>query len=127
MSVNKQIILGRLGKDPDLREAGETKVCNFSVATSYKRSGGDEDVTWHNIVAWGRTAEVMAQYLKKGDEVYIEGRTVHETYEKDGQTKNVTKVVVNNFSFVSGRRGESAANTGDTSGPSNGNDDDLPF
>ena len=93
MSVNKAILIGRLGKDPELKytPAGSA-VCSFSLATSRRWKGQDgeakDDTTWHNIVAWGRQAEVMKEYLHKGKEVYIEGRINNRSYEdKEGNRK----------------------------------------
>jgi len=93
MSVNKAILLGRLGKDPELRYTPSGKaVASFSLATSERWTGQDgqknESTTWHNIVAWGKQAELIKEYLRKGREVYIEGRIDNRSYEKkDGSGK----------------------------------------
>lgn len=85
-NVNKAIVVGRLGSDPDVRYTNEgTAYCRFSVATSEKYKD-KEETTWHRIVVWGKDAESCGQYLSKGDLVYVEGKMVHDTYEKDGQT-----------------------------------------
>jgi single-strand DNA-binding protein len=139
-SVNKQILLGNLGKDPELREVGSKKKCGFSMATSetWKDKDGNkqEKTTWHNIVAWDKKAEILHQYLKKGDRVYIEGHTDNRSYEKDGATKYITEVVVDDFTLL-GNRGEGGGNKekdeggGGNKGGSNkggsSNGDDLPF
>lgn len=104
--VNKAIIVGNLGGDPELKytKAG-TAACNFSVATSEKwndKEGNPQERTeWHRIVAWGRTAEVCAEYLNKGSKVYLEGRIQTRTYEKDNETKYVTEIVAQDVTFLS--------------------------
>ena len=108
MSVNKAILLGNLGKDPELKHTASGKtVVNFSMATSERwTSDGEkqESTTWHNIVAWGKQAEVMAEYLRKGKQVYIEGRIANRSYDdKDGNKRYISEVVVQNFSFVGGK------------------------
>ncbi|MCP4684939.1 MAG: single-stranded DNA-binding protein [bacterium] len=143
MSVNKAILLGRLGKDPELRYTPSGKaVASFSLATSERWTGQDgqrnESTTWHNIVAWGKQAELIKEYLRKGREVYIEGRIDNRSYEKkDGSGKAyISEVIVQTFQFV-GSRGDSqgspepsAAPSGEAAAPSGtatSDDDDLPF
>lgn len=96
-SVNKVIILGRLGQAPEVKQAQGTTLCNLSVATSrrYKDRDGNrqEDTEWHRVVLFGRTAEIAQQYLQKGSEVYIEGRLRTRTYEKNGQKHYATEIV----------------------------------
>jgi len=140
MSVNKAILIGRLGKDPELRYTpGGQAVASFSLATNRRWSGSDgqkkEQTTWHNIVAWGKQAEIMKEYLRKGQEVYLEGRIDNRSYEKkDGSGKAyVSEVVVENFRFIGSRGGESSdstspAPTPEAPAPAGGDDDDdLPF
>jgi single-strand DNA-binding protein len=93
-SVNKAIILGNLGRDPEIRytQSG-TAVCNFSVATTYKPKKGEEVTEWHNIIAWDRLAEICGEYLTKGSQVYIEGRLQTSSWEKDGVKKYKTEIV----------------------------------
>lgn len=97
-SLNKVMIIGNLGKDPESKMTPTGKsVSNFSVALSerYKdKSGNWQDKTeWVNVVVWERLSELAAQYLKKGSKVYIEGRISTRSYEKDGATRYVTEVV----------------------------------
>ncbi len=144
MSVNKAILLGRLGKDPELRYTPSGKaVCNFTIATSERWSGQDgqrqESTTWHNIVAWGKQAEVIKEYLSKGREVFIEGRIDNRSYDKkDGSGKGyISEVIVQNFSFVGGRQDAAPGGGGQSAPPARddspspegagGDDDDLPF
>ncbi|MEK7269755.1 MAG: single-stranded DNA-binding protein [Planctomycetota bacterium] len=112
MSVNKAILIGRLGQDPDVRYTpGGQAVANFSIATdeSYTDKNGvkQEKTEWHRIVAWGRTGELAGQYLKKGREVYVEGRIeTREWQDKDGNKRQTTEIRANNITFLSGGRGE---------------------
>lgn len=101
MSVNRIMLLGRLGRDPELRQTGNGKsVCNFSLATSEKW-GDREETTWHNIVCWGKTAEHCAKYLTKGREAFIEGRLTKRSYEsKTGEKREAVEVVADRVTFV---------------------------
>ena len=99
-SVNKVILVGRLGKDPEVRYTqGGKAVANFSIATdeSYKDAQGEKQkkTEWHNIVVWGNSVEAFVQkYLHKGDMVYIEGKLQTRSWEKDGQKKYTTEINV---------------------------------
>lgn len=108
MSVNKVILVGRLGKDPELTYVGaNTALCKFSLATtdSYKdKSGNKQETTeWHNIVVWGKLAEVCNLYLKKGSQAYLEGKIQYRSYEKDGQTRYYTEINANEIQFLGGK------------------------
>lgn len=98
-SVNKVVLLGRLGRDPETRYAsdGGTPICHLAVATSrrYKDRDGNrgEETEWHNVVLFGKTAEIAQQYLQKGSEVYIEGRLHTRSYEKDGVKRYSTEII----------------------------------
>lgn len=114
-SVNKVILLGNLGRDPELRYTpGGQPVANFSIATSESwnkkdGSGREEKTEWHRIVAWGRTAELCAQYLAKGRTVYIEGRLQTREWEnKEGQKQRTTEVVANTVQFIGSPGGAGA-------------------
>ena len=110
-SVNKVILLGNLGKDPELKSTpGGIAIATFSLATSSSvkdKDGNWQDKTeWHNIVAFQRTAEIAAQYLKKGNKVYIEGRLHSESWDdkETGQKKYKTEVIVNELVLLGGPR-----------------------
>lgn len=111
--VNKVILIGNLGADPELRYTGSgTAVCNLRIATneSYKDGNGQmvEKVEWHNVVAWARLAEICGEYLKKGSQVYFEGSLQTRTYDdRDGNTKYVTEIKAREMMMLSGRGGES--------------------
>ena len=99
---NSVRLLGNLGGDPEIKEFdGGNKLAKFSVATNdyYTDKKGEKQKTteWHNVVAWGKTAELMGQLLKKGTEVAIEGKLSTREYEKDGEKKYITEVVANEF------------------------------
>jgi single-strand DNA-binding protein len=95
-------LIGRLGKDPEVKEFGDKKKASFSIATSdsYKNQKGEkvEDTQWHNVVVWGKLADVVEKYLKKGQEVCVEGRLVHRDYETDkGEKRYITEINVNDL------------------------------
>jgi single-strand DNA-binding protein len=137
-AVNKAILLGNLGKDPIVRtlESGN-KVANFSLATNRAYKGADgnlvEETEWHNIVLWGKLAELAEKFLVKGRQVYIEGRITNRQYDdKEGNKRYITEIVGENMVFVGGKDGGNAP----SSKPSNEVsamvneppvDDDLPF
>ncbi|MCL4159625.1 UNVERIFIED_CONTAM: hypothetical protein GTU68_060746 [Idotea baltica] len=113
MSVNKVILLGRLGADPELRYSqNQTAICNLSVATSERRKGADgqwaESTEWHRIITFGKTAENCSNYLAKGRQVFIDGRIqTRKWQDKQGQDRYTTEIVANNVQFIGGK-GDSA-------------------
>lgn len=106
--VNKVILVGRLGKDPEVRHLENgASVANFSMATSetYKdRTTGErrEQTEWHNVVLWRGLAEVAEKYVKKGDMIYVEGKLRTRSWEKDGVTRYTTEVVGDNMTMLGG-------------------------
>jgi single-strand DNA-binding protein len=142
--VNKVILIGNLGRDPELRytQSGQA-VANFTLATTEswnKREGGREERTeWHRIVAWGRTAELCAQYLSKGRTVYVEGRLQTREWEnREGQKQKSTEIVALTVQFLGSPRGagqgggapsvggsDSGSQEPGDDGPPQG--DDIPF
>ena len=109
MSLNKVLLLGRLGKDPEIRYTSQQNaVATFSLATSERRkdaSGNWNEVTeWHNVVVFGKQAENCSKYLKKGREAFIEGRIqTRKWQDKEGKDRYTTEVVANAVQFVGGR------------------------
>jgi single-strand DNA-binding protein len=109
MSVNKVILVGRLGRDPETRYTGGGQaVANFSVATdeTYKDKAGERQkrTEWHKIVVWGKQAEIAQQYLKKGSLIFIEGRIQsREWQDKEGQKRTSFEIVASNFRMLGGR------------------------
>jgi len=138
--VNKAILIGNLGKDPELRYTpGGQAVASFSLATSEKwrdKEGVAQDRTeWHNIVVWGRQAEIAKEYLAKGRQVYIEGRIQTRSWEdKDGNKRYTTEIICQRLQFL-GARDQAAAPAGGGETPPEGpagddmtgEDEDLPF
>lgn len=143
--VNKVILIGNLGKDPELRtmESG-AKVASFTLATteSYKNKNGEkvDQTEWHNVVFWGPVADVIEKYLKKGSKIFVEGKLRTRSYEKDGVTKYFTEVWGQNMTMLdsAGRTSDSAPSyageksqaSQQTSAPvaiEDEADDDLPF
>ena len=139
MSVNKVILIGNVGKDPEVNYIKEDlPVAKFTMATSESYTKDGQKVTnteWHNIVVWRGLAKVVEQYVKKGSKLYIEGKITNRQYEKDGQTKYFTEIVANQMQMLDSRNtsGDSSNNntTAQASAPTpppvqDGNDD-LPF
>ena len=138
-SVNKAIVVGNLGRDPETRhtQGGQT-VCNFSVATSekWRDKGGEsqESTEWHRIVCWGKLAELCDQYLSKGRSVYVEGKIqTREWTDKQGEKRYTTEIVAKEVQFLdkgdrSDSRGDSRGDTRsrDDYGPGVGYEDDQP-
>ena len=140
-SVNKVILLGNLGRDPEVRyTAGGNAVANLSLATTEKwkdKDGNKQEKTeWHRVTLWGRQAELAGEYLSKGSSVYIEGRLETRKYtDKDGVEKYTTEVVADRMQFVS-TGGEKREGGGQQQkpqqqerSPQKGDDfdDDIPF
>ena len=148
MSVNKVILVGRLGKDPEVKTAPSgTTITKFALATDEKftdRSGERQDRTeWHNIVVFGKLAEICGQYLKKGKQVYIEGSIRTDSWEdkESGQKKYRTEIIANGMQMLGSKDdgggsgsygGGSGRNTGKPQSVGAGNndfdeDEDVPF
>ena len=105
MQKNRVQLMGNLGRDPEVKEfEGGKRLMRMSVATTelFTFGGGTkEDTQWHNVIAWGKTAELAVQQLRKGSRVSLEGRLVHRTYEtKDGQKRYSTEVVMSQFQVI---------------------------
>lgn len=104
---NSVHLIGRLGKDPDVKMFNDSKKASFSIATSdsYKNQKGEkiEETQWHNVVIWGKLAGVAEKYLKKGNEVAIEGKLIHRVYETNGEKRFITEVNVNDMVMLGGK------------------------
>jgi single-strand DNA-binding protein len=139
--VNKVILVGNLGGDPEIRYTPNgTAVANFRIATTERfsnKNGEKESRTeWHRIVAWGRLAEICNEYLKKGKQVYVEGRIQTRQWEdKDGNKRSSTEIVANNMVML-GRAGDAgdvaaqefqADEEATQEAPAGKQEDDLPF
>lgn len=107
-SVNKIILVGNVGQDPDIQETGSgTKVAHLSLATNRKASGNGDEPTertdWHRLTLWNRLAQFTADYVNKGDRIYVEGRVEYDSYERDGVTIPTADVVVRELVLLSPR------------------------
>jgi len=139
MSVNKVILVGRLGRDPETRYTGSGQaVANFSIATdeSYKDKNGKKQkrTEWHKIIVWGKQAEIAQKYLTKGALVFIEGRIQSREWEKDGEKHRSFEIVATNFRMLGGGAKAAAATAGagasDTANAEAGpeiSDEDISF
>jgi len=113
-SVNKIILVGNVGQDPDIQETGNgTKVAHFSLATNRRTTGtGDEPeerADWHRLTLWNRLAQFAQDYVSKGDRVYVEGRLEYDSYERDGVTIPTADVNVRELVLLSPRPAAEAA------------------
>ena len=134
MSVNKAILVGRLGRDPETRyTSGGQAVANFTLATdeTFKDRSGERQkrTEWHRIVLWGKLAEIAQQYLKKGQLVYLEGRIQTRQWEdkRDGQKRTTTEVVGNTMRMLGGRAEGAAAGASAGTGTSHSRSADADF
>ncbi len=139
MSVNKAMIMGNIGKDPELKYLPSgTALTKFSVATTEIFTIDGEkrkNTTWHNIVVWGKQAETIKEFFKKGDRIFIIGRINNGSYEKDGVKFYTSDIILESFSFIESKSKENGK--GQTDVPKNEDipkeepdrsvDDDLPF
>ena len=122
MSVNKVILVGRLGRDPETRYTSSGQaVCNFSIATdeTYKDRSGERQkrTEWHKIVMWGKLAEIAQQYLKKGSQVYLEGRIQSRQWDdKEGQKRTSFEIVANTMKMLDSRSAGASAGVGMSGG-----------
>ena len=125
--INKVILVGRLGKDPEVKYSqGGSAYCNFSMATSEtwkdKQTGEKNERTeWHNIIMFGRLAEIAGEYLHKGSQVYIEGGLQTDSYEKDGVKRYSTKIRATQMQMLDGK-GDTAVQS-----QTKNDDDSIPF
>ncbi|MGB5661252.1 MAG: single-stranded DNA-binding protein [Thermoanaerobaculia bacterium] len=139
--VNKVILVGNLGRDPEVRSTPSGQpVATFSLATNRKwkdQSGTrQEETEWHNVVCWGRQAEIAGQYLTKGKQIYVEGRLQTRSWEdkQSGEKKYRTEVICQNFQMLGARGGYDGGAQSPASSPESPGDiqaqpedDDIPF
>lgn len=131
-SLNKVILIGRVGKEPESKQAGNSTVCKFSLATSEKYKG-EEKTEWHNIELWGKPAEFASQYLNKGDLACVEGKIQTDKWrDQSGNDKYTTKIKAFSIQMLSSRStsGDSASKPKRTASDVSAPDleqDDIPF
>ena len=145
MSVNKAILVGNLGKDPEVRFTGTGRaVCKFPLATTTTWNDNDgnrqERTEWHNVIVWGKQGENCGKFLSKGRQVFVEGEIRSRSYDdKDGNKRYITEIIAQNVRFLGGQGGGRGA-SGDPGFPSDEpaggvggggapatDDDDIPF
>lgn len=106
--MNRVILMGNLGRDPEARDANGKKVVTFSLATNE----GKDRVEWHRIVAWEKTAELVEKYMTKGSKALIEGRLQTRKWEKDGVERQTTEIVAQRVEFADGKKKEESSSDG---------------
>jgi len=134
MGINKVILVGNVGRDPEMKSLPSgTHLCKFSLATTDKRSkdeNGNPRTEWHNIVTWGKLAEICDRYVTKGKQLYIEGSIRTRSYEQDGQKKYFTEIHASTMEMLGPRQGDSGDSRSDYGSVSQGypdDVDDVPF
>ena len=140
-SINRVTLIGAVGQDPETRfTAAGMAIASFSLATSTKQKDKDEITQWHNCVAFGKLAEIVQQYVTKGSKLYLDGAIQYQTYEKDGEKRYATKIVVNDISMLSPASGSAPQSQGNaqkahakarpassSQAPQEFEDDSIPF
>tara|TARA_R100000234_G_scaffold118040_1_gene97669 strand:+ start:1361 stop:1759 length:399 start_codon:yes stop_codon:yes gene_type:complete len=132
MSVNKAILVGRLGVDPELRTTGTgTHVVNIRMATTDRRKEGEswvDHTEWHNVTVWGRTAENVAKFCTKGKEIYVEGKIQTRKYQdKSGADRYSTEIVADNVRFLGSRKDSTDTIVQAQNQSFSQNDEHIPF
>ena len=137
--VNKVILLGNVGRDPESKSLPSgSSVVNFSLATTRKWKNGNgerqEETTWHPVKAFGKLGEIIAQYVHKGDKLYVEGRLNVSQWEKDGQKHSRTEIIAEQMTMLGGKREDSPRHeqpeepaASEPSKPFEATLDDIPF
>jgi len=121
--VNKVILVGNVGRDPEVREITNGKMASITLATSekwYKDGEKHEKTEWHRVTFFGKLVDVVEKYVNKGTMLYLEGKLATRKYEKDGQTHYATDIIANNMQMLGGKLGNNEPQ-------SPAEDDDLPF
>lgn len=129
--LNKVILIGNVGKDPETRKFADTMVCNLTLATTEKfkdKDGNMKDATeWHNLQIWGKLGEIAEKYVKKGSQIYVEGKIKQRAYETESkQKKYITEIIVNELKLL-GKKEPTSANNAQVEGVPVNVESDLPF
>ena len=125
--MNKVILVGYVGKDPEIKDINNKKLAKFSLATS-EWGGGEKRTEWHNINAWGKTAEICSKYVRKGTLLAIIGRINTRTWERDGQRRYMTEIITDRVELLGrNEQREDEANTEPSTEGDEPVDNDLPF
>lgn len=126
---NKINIFGRLTRDPEVKVTETTTICRFSVADNRKYKG-EEKVQFHRVTAFGKQADIISEYMFKGSQINLWGRLEYSQYEKDGETKYSTDIILDNFDFVGGRKDatqDAKAAKAESRPPVTNYAEDIPF
>lgn len=132
MAINKVILLGRVGKDPEIKQFDGGSKASFSVATTergYTTKAGvkiEEKTEWHNIVCWKGLATIVERFVQKGDLIYIEGKITTRSWESDGQKRYITEIVADNIELLGSKGFEEPPMSGLVE-KRIGQDEDIPF
>jgi single-strand DNA-binding protein len=133
MGINKVILVGNVGRDPEIKALPSgTRLATFSLATTdrrFKDENGNPRTEWHNLVAWSGLADVVEKYVTKGKQLYIEGRIQTRSYEQDGQKKYFTEIHISEMELLGGRPSSDGGGFRDPD-PTAGfpdDSDDVPF
>jgi len=128
--LNKVMLIGRLGKDPEVKNIKGLDICNFSLATSksWNNEAGEkqEDTQWHQVVAFKKLAEICGKYLKKGKQVYIEGEIKNSSWEDNGVKKYKTEIIAQSAQFLGDKDNSDAGQSTDEK-ESKVNNEEIPF
>ena len=127
--MNKVILIGRVGKEPEIKKFDNGQVVNLTLATSekYAKDGEKVELTeWHNVIASGKLSEIIEKWVKKGDLILIEGKIRTRSYEKGGEKRYVTEIFALNMEMLGGKKEENINNPSNTEAPIT-SDNDLPF
>lgn len=133
MAINKVILLGRVGKDPEIKQFDGGSKASFSLATTergYTTKAGvkiEEKTEWHNIVCWRGLASIVEKFVKKGDLIYIEGKITTRSWESDGQKRYITEIVADNIELLGSKGFEEPSMSGSVEKRIGQDDDSIPF
>lgn len=125
--MSKLLIIGNLGKDPEVQFSGTTALAKFTVGASDRiktKDGWQDHTEWHNVVCFGKTAEACGQHLAKGAQVFVSGKMQTKEYEKNGEKKRWTEVIADDVQFLGSKRGVAPIERAALPAPST---DDIPF
>ena len=131
MSINKVILIGNVGQSPDIKVISDTmKVAKITLATSEKKKE-ETETTWHNLVAFNKTADLFEKYVNKGDKLYVEGKISNRSYsDKDGNKKYVSEIIVEKIDFLTSKNNSTSDQQPSIQAEvvkNSGDGDDLPF
>lgn len=125
-TINKMILIGYVGGDPQFKKTDLFSVCNLSLATTEKGKNG-KTTDWHKCVFYNKLAEIVNQYVKKGDKIYVDGKIRTRAYEKNGEMKYITEVLVNEMQILTGKEKSDEPSQSEMETEVSDFDSDIPF